>query len=258
MTQYEMDALDGLDGEPPSSGGTDAGIPIPQPATRQVVAMPGEPETPTKAMDLGGLRDARDRVQQAATRGLDTTGLRRTRQQASTEALDASTIRRDRSQTAETKAADLSAIRAARAGKVGAGTPRSPLEMPVVRIGGVQGQSGDEPDPDEVSTRFEMAALSEEDIREAIKAAGQDDTHEGEDHPLEVATRPETKPVEDEGEPDEQAERPKNFSETQWFMKGAEVDADLLEAVDHEDYDRDDALATGERRKFTLRDKDDK
>ena len=118
----------------------------------------------------------------------------------------------------------------------------------------MQEQSGDTPDPDEVSTRFEMAALSEEDIREAIKAAGQDDTHEGEDHPLEVATRPETKPVEDEGEPDEQAERPKNFSETQWFMKGAEMDADLLETVEEEEYDRDEKISEEDRKGHTLRD----
>ena len=69
MTQYEMEVLEGVDesGVGPvirRPGSTDAGMPIPQPVTRQVVAPPGQPETPTKAMDLQGLRDARDRVQE--------------------------------------------------------------------------------------------------------------------------------------------------------------------------------------------------
>ncbi len=49
------------------------------------------------------------------------------------------------------------------------------------------------------------------------------------------------------------AGRSKEFSETQWFMKGVEVDADLLETVDTEEYDRDESIAENERRKFTLR-----
>jgi hypothetical protein len=47
------------------------------------------------------------------------------------------------------------------------------------------------------------------------------------------------------------------FSETQWFMKGAEIDADLLETVDDEEYDRDKTISEDERDGFTLR-KDEK
>lgn len=43
------------------------------------------------------------------------------------------------------------------------------------------------------------------------------------------------------------------FSETQWFMKGAEMDADLLETVDDEEYDRDKNISEEERSGFTLR-----
>jgi hypothetical protein len=43
------------------------------------------------------------------------------------------------------------------------------------------------------------------------------------------------------------------FSETQWFMKGAEMDADLLETVDDEEYDRDKTISEDEREGFTLR-----
>ena len=45
----------------------------------------------------------------------------------------------------------------------------------------------------------------------------------------------------------------KGFSETQWFMKGMEVDADLLEMVDDEEYDRDESISESERKGFTLR-----
>ena len=45
----------------------------------------------------------------------------------------------------------------------------------------------------------------------------------------------------------------KGFSETQWFMKGMEVDADLLEMVDDEEYDRDETISESERKGFTLR-----
>ena len=45
----------------------------------------------------------------------------------------------------------------------------------------------------------------------------------------------------------------KGFSETQWFMKGMEVDADLLECVDDEEYDRDETISESERKGFTLR-----
>ena len=45
----------------------------------------------------------------------------------------------------------------------------------------------------------------------------------------------------------------KGFSETQWFMKGMEVDADLLEMVDDEEYDRDDSISESDRKGFTLR-----
>ncbi len=44
-----------------------------------------------------------------------------------------------------------------------------------------------------------------------------------------------------------------DFSETQWFMKGVEVDADLLEIVDEEDYVRDENISEEERKDFTLR-----
>jgi hypothetical protein len=47
------------------------------------------------------------------------------------------------------------------------------------------------------------------------------------------------------------------FSETQWFMKGMEVDADLLEMVEQEDYDRDENISEEERKGFTLRRKDE-
>ena len=43
------------------------------------------------------------------------------------------------------------------------------------------------------------------------------------------------------------------FSETQWFMKGAEMDADLLETVDDEEYDRDKNISEADRAGFTLR-----
>ena len=256
MTQYEMEVLEGVDesGVGPvirRPGSTDAGMPIPQPVTRQVVAPPGQPETPTKAMDLQGLRDARDRVQDASTRGLDTSGLRKERQEASTEAVDAGNLRRSREQEAATKAADLSGLRKSRE-TVGSGKPRSPLEMPIVKIGGVQGRPDDAPDPDQVSTRFEMAALSESDIRRAVKGPGAS-KDAGDDDASQGASSSST---EDESDAEARA-RKKAFSETQWFMKGAEVDADMLESVDHEDYDHDDALTTGERRKFTLRSDED-
>lgn len=43
------------------------------------------------------------------------------------------------------------------------------------------------------------------------------------------------------------------FSETQWFMKGAEMDADMLETVDDEEYDRDKTISEDQREGFTLR-----
>ncbi len=43
------------------------------------------------------------------------------------------------------------------------------------------------------------------------------------------------------------------FSETQWFMKGAEMDADLLETVDDEEYDRDKTISEEDRADYTLR-----
>ena len=51
-------------------------------------------------------------------------------------------------------------------------------------------------------------------------------------------------------------QQPKEFSETQWFMKGIEVDADLLELVEEEEYLRDDSISEDKRKKFTLRDED--
>ncbi len=47
------------------------------------------------------------------------------------------------------------------------------------------------------------------------------------------------------------------FSETQWFMKGAEMDADLLETVDDEEYDRDKNITEDDREGFTLRKDED-
>lgn len=47
------------------------------------------------------------------------------------------------------------------------------------------------------------------------------------------------------------------FSETQWFMKGLEVDADLLEVVDEKEYKRDASISEDERKKYTLREEDE-
>ncbi|MGM0577054.1 MAG: hypothetical protein ACQEXJ_15115 [Myxococcota bacterium] len=47
------------------------------------------------------------------------------------------------------------------------------------------------------------------------------------------------------------------FSETQWFMKGLEVDADLLETVDEDEYKRDESISEDERQQYTLRDEDE-
>ena len=51
--------------------------------------------------------------------------------------------------------------------------------------------------------------------------------------------------------------RDKGFSETQWFMKGMEVDADLLEMVEDDEYDRDENISEEQRKGFTLRRDDD-
>lgn len=48
-----------------------------------------------------------------------------------------------------------------------------------------------------------------------------------------------------------------DFSETQWFMKGLEVDADLLEVVDESEYKRSDKIPEAQRRRMTLRQKDE-
>jgi len=50
--------------------------------------------------------------------------------------------------------------------------------------------------------------------------------------------------------------RSQAFSETQWFMKGAEIDADLLETVEESEYDRDESITEDKRKDFTLRDTD--
>ena len=72
---------------------------------------------------------------------------------------------------------------------------------------------------------------------------------------VEVAAGPKTLKPFKKGAKDgpKSASRSKEFSETQWFMKGIEVDADLLETVDTEEYDRDENIGEKERRKFTLR-----
>ena len=54
------------------------------------------------------------------------------------------------------------------------------------------------------------------------------------------------------------ARNQKGFSETQWFMKGMEVDADLLEMVEEDEYDRDENISEADRKGFTLRRDDDK
>ena len=51
--------------------------------------------------------------------------------------------------------------------------------------------------------------------------------------------------------------QPAEFSETQWFMKGVEVDADLLELVEEDEYIRDESISDDKRRKFTLREEDE-
>ena len=56
------------------------------------------------------------------------------------------------------------------------------------------------------------------------------------------------------GQPRERGGRAKAFSETQWFMKGAEMDADLLETVEEEEYDRDEKISEEDRKGHTLRD----
>lgn len=48
------------------------------------------------------------------------------------------------------------------------------------------------------------------------------------------------------------------FSETQWFMKGVQVDADLLEIVDESEYERDENISEAQRKGFTLRKDDEK
>jgi hypothetical protein len=77
-----------------------------------------------------------------------------------------------------------------------------------------------------------------------------------------AAEMPASKPGTTEAETPAAAGEPasrgqKAFSETQWFMKGIEVDADLLEMVDDEDYDRDENISESERKGFTLRREDE-
>ena len=68
------------------------------------------------------------------------------------------------------------------------------------------------------------------------------------------AAQPATAETEAAAAPNDRAQRgQKGFSETQWFMKGIEVDADLLEMVDDEEYDRDENISEKERKGFTLR-----
>jgi hypothetical protein len=47
------------------------------------------------------------------------------------------------------------------------------------------------------------------------------------------------------------------FSETQWFLKALEVDADLLDVVDESEYKRSDKVPEALRRRMTLRKKDE-
>ena len=70
--------------------------------------------------------------------------------------------------------------------------------------------------------------------------------------------QPATAEAESAAAPNDRAQRgQKGFSETQWFMKGIEVDADLLEMVDDEEYDRDENITEKARKGFTLRREDE-
>ena len=238
QTQYDMPILyrdigtsqpTVADGHEPadSVAGTHLGVPVPQEIADAV-----REQAQAEQSDARG-PEALEAVMQAPTRQLD---------------LD--TLRRDRAMSAPTKQVDLEALRKERSGDRHQRPTKpsySPLEMPALKLDPEDKRAG--PDPDDVPTRFEMPALTMEDIEKLRKAAEDNsETLEGEDGPDAIATTPET-----DGIPEDAAEKGE-FSETQWFMKGAVVDADLLESVEPSEYDHDDKIRTGERKNFTLRD----
>ena len=75
---------------------------------------------------------------------------------------------------------------------------------------------------------------------------GDGDAEGGEAPVVNVAVKP-------TGKPRERGGRSQAFSETQWFMKGSEMDADLLETGEEEEYDRDENISEEDRKGFTLR-----
>ena len=77
-----------------------------------------------------------------------------------------------------------------------------------------------------------------------------------------AATDPNATPAPVESKPSEQPaavsprrkKKQSGFSETQWFMAGAQQDADILEAQsDQVDYDHDEKISEADRKEFTLR-----
>ncbi|MEC9072727.1 MAG: hypothetical protein VX938_10125, partial [Myxococcota bacterium] len=236
-TQYDMPILNrstaSTGGGPAGLDGTHLGVPVPQ-----EVADAARDEVEAYS-DLHG-SDVLDAVMEAPTKALDVGGLRQQREQA---------------MSAPTRQVDLEKLRKERSGgrhQKPTGPSHSPLEMPALKLESKDGAIPRAPDPDSVPTRYEMPALKMEDI-EKLRQAEQDDseTLEGEDGPDAIATAPERPGVPDEVGPEAE------FSETQWFMKGAVVDADMLESVEASEYDRDETIRTVERKKFTLRDVED-
>ena len=81
--------------------------------------------------------------------------------------------------------------------------------------------------------------------------------------PPEIETRLGNKPGREQAKPAAPPAKPAaapkkrakgEFSETQWFMKGFEIDADLLEAkAEDEDYGYDESIPVTKRKRFTLR-----
>jgi len=233
-TQYDMPILNrstaNTGGGPGGLDGTHLGMPVPQ-----EVADAAKDEAETYANLHGS--DVLDAVMEAPTSAVDVGDLRQ---------------RRERAMSAPTKQVDLEELRKKRAGnrhQKPTGPSHSPLEMPALKLKAGDGAPKPGLDPDSVPTLYEMPALTMDDIEKLRRAdASESETLEGEDGPDAIATAPERQRIPDEVEPEAE------FSETQWFMKGAVVDADLLEAVEPSEYDRDETIRTGERKKFTLRD----
>jgi hypothetical protein len=93
--------------------------------------------------------------------------------------------------------------------------------------------------------------MSGDEIAELATAAEEDaadgDADGGDAPVVNVAVKP-------TGKARERGGRSQAFSETQWFMKGKEIDADMLETVEEEEYDRDEKISEKDRKGFTLRD----